>query len=227
MIETTLNAVKQQIQSACELVNRSSETVSLLAVSKKHPAKSIELAYQLGQQHFGENYLSEALEKQALLVDYPIIWHYIGSIQSNKTRKIAENFAWVHSVDSLKIATRLSNQRPETLPSINICLQINIDEEGTKSGFLPDADRLSVLAKTINALPNIKLRGLMCIPSPKQNKADEIKTFSRMQALLQHLNDDGLELDTLSMGMSDDLESAIGCGATIVRVGTAIFGQRD
>ncbi len=227
MIETTLNAVKQQIQSACELVNRSPETVTLLAVSKKHPAESIVRAYQLGQQHFGENYLSEALEKQALLTDYPIIWHYIGSIQSNKTRKIAENFAWVHSVDSLKIATRLSNQRPDNLPPINICLQINIDEEETKSGFLPDNNKLSVLAKTINDLPNVKLRGLMCIPSPKRNKADEIKTFSRMKELLQHLNDDGLNLDTLSMGMSDDLESAIGCGATIVRVGTAIFGQRN
>lgn len=227
MIEKALNSVKQQIQSACELAKRPPETVTLLAVSKKHPAESIVSAYKVGQRHFGENYLSEALEKQTLLADYPIIWHYIGSIQSNKTRKIAENFAWVHSVDSLKIAIRLSNQRPDNLPPINICLQINIDNEDTKSGFLANIDELSVVAKNINELPNITLRGLMCIPSPKQNKADEIETFSRMNELLQQLNNEGLNLDTLSMGMSDDLESAIGCGATIVRVGTAIFGKRN
>ncbi len=214
-----------------KMLVRVKKSIILLAVSKRQSIESIKCAYQLGQQHFGENYLSEALEKQILLADYPIVWHYIGSIQSNKTRKIAENFTWVHSVDSLKVATRLSNQRPDNLPPINICLQINIDNEDTKSGFLPniahDTDDLSVVVKTINGLPNINLRGLMCIPSPKQNKTDEIATFSRMRELLQQLNDDGLNLDTLSMGMSDDLESAIGCGATIVRVGTAIFGQRN
>ncbi len=227
MIKTALNRVKQQIQFACKRTNRPLTSVVLLAVSKKHSALSIKMAYQAGQYHFGENYLNEALEKQQLLADYDIIWHYIGSIQSNKTRKIAENFAWVHSVGCLKIATRLSNQRPMELPPINICLQINIDREDSKSGFLPDNNELATIAKTITQLPNITLRGLMCIPSPKQNQADAIATFSRMSELLQRLNDDGLNLDTLSMGMSDDLESAIACGATIVRVGTAIFGQRD
>ncbi|PID66411.1 MAG: YggS family pyridoxal phosphate-dependent enzyme [Gammaproteobacteria bacterium] len=227
MTKNNLNRVNQRIRSACEQARRPQESVTLLAVSKRHSIASMQIVYQAGQRHFGENYLSEALKKQALLTDYAIIWHYIGSLQSNKTRKIAQHFSWVHSIDSLKIATRLSRQRPADLPPLNICLQINIDEEGSKSGLLPDYQALLDVARAVNTLPNIVLRGLMCIPSPKQRKEEEIATFSRMQKLMQQLNQDGLKLDTLSMGMSDDLDTAIACGATIVRVGTAIFGQRN
>lgn len=227
MIEKNLNNVSLRILEACRQVKRKPQSVALLAVSKRHSVKSIQTAYQAGQKDFGENYLSEALEKQDLLTNLDITWHYIGSIQSNKTRKIAENFSWVHGVDSVKIATRFSNQRPTDLPPINLCLQINIDEEDSKSGFLPNYPTLYESAKVIKNLPHVVLRGLMCIPSPKDSKTEEIATFSRMNDLMQQLNQDGIILDTLSMGMSDDLDSAIACGATIVRVGTAIFGQRD
>lgn len=226
MIEQQLNKTRQNIQTICKKQQRPFQDIMLLAVSKRHPADNIREAFACGQRHFGENYLNEALEKQSQLKDLAIIWHYIGSIQSNKTKKIAEHFTWVHTVDHLKIATRLSHQRPEHLPALNLCLQLNIDDEDSKSGLPPNKDLLLQLATEIQSLPNVTLRGLMCIPAPKPSKVQERQTFQRMQSLLDYLNRQGLALDTLSMGMSADLDTAIECGATIVRVGTAIFGQR-
>lgn len=226
MIEKALQKVHLIIEKIGQKSHRPANSVLLLAVSKRHGCDKIRQAYACGQRDFGENYLNEALEKQSRLSDLGINWHFIGHIQSNKTRKIAEYFDWVHTVDSLRIAKRLSAQRPEGLPPINICLQINIDGEDSKSGLTPDEDDLLTQAITIDKLPNIRLRGLMCIPAPKAEKGDERKTFARMANLQSYLNANGLSLDTLSMGMSDDLDSAIECGATIVRIGTAIFGQR-
>jgi pyridoxal phosphate enzyme (YggS family) len=171
---------------------------------------------------FGENYLQEALGKQAELTDLPLSWHFIGPIQSNKTRAIAENFAWVHSVDRLKIAQRLSEQRPADLPPLNICIQVNVSGEASKSGCTP-AD-LPALAAAISALPRLKLRGLMAIPEPTEDRAEQDAAFATVRDLQASLN---LGLDTLSMGMSHDLESAIAQGATWVRIGTALFGARD
>ncbi|PID64033.1 MAG: YggS family pyridoxal phosphate-dependent enzyme [Gammaproteobacteria bacterium] len=226
MIEENLKQIYSAIASACKATNRCPDSVRLLAVSKRHGADKIQKAYDCGQRDFGENYLNEALDKQAALAHLAICWHFIGHVQSNKTRKIAEHFDWVHAVDSLKVAKRLSDQRPEGRPPINICLQINIDGEDSKAGLAPDEAALITLAHDIAGLPNVALRGLMCIPAPKADKAEEIATFTRMRNLQQALNASGLSLDTLSMGMSDDLETAITCGATIVRVGTAIFGVR-
>lgn len=227
MITDNLITVQQHIKLACQAAERSAETVNLLAVSKRQSVASILTAYQAGQRQFGENYLNEALEKQAELSDYDIVWHYIGSIQSNKTRKMTEHFDWIHTVDSLKIAQRLSSQRSENRSPLNICLQINIDEEDSKSGLTPESDALIALATEINALPHINLRGLMCIPAPKTHQADELVSFTKMQSLFKQLNESGLAMDTLSMGMSADLEAAIRCGSTMVRVGTAIFGARE
>lgn len=226
-IEQRLTTVKNRIQTACHQANRDEQSVTLLAVSKQHSVASIQAAYNAGQRAFGENYLNEALAKLPAFSEHDIIWHYIGSIQSNKTRKMAEHFAWVHGVDTLRIATRLSNQRPAHLPPLNICLQINIDEQDSKSGISPHYPTLLSLAQSIEELPHVVLRGLMCIPEPKDTQAAAAEAFNRMQNLMHQLSQDGLSLDTLSMGMSDDLDTAIACGATIVRVGTAIFGQRD
>lgn len=227
MIKKSLQKVHSLIEQSCQQANRSADDVLLLAVSKRHGCDKIREAYAGGQRDFGENYLNEALEKQNQLVDLSIAWHFIGHVQSNKTRKIAEHFAWVHAVDNLKIAKRLSEQRPANLPPLNICLQINIDAEDSKSGLAPDNTTLLALASEISTLSKVNLRGLMCIPAPKANKTAERETFARMAALQSHLNANGLALDTLSMGMSDDLDSAITSGATIVRVGTAIFGARQ
>lgn len=229
MIKQQLEKINKKIQKNCQQHHRHADEVTLLAVSKRHSSARIREAYDCGQRHFGENYLNEALEKQQQLASLDIQWHYIGSIQSNKSRKIAEHFTWVHTVDSIKIATRLANQRPDDLPPLNICLQINIDAEDSKSGLPADKNHLLDVVKTISLLPNIHLRGLMCIPAPKTDIAEERATFTQMQQLLQFINNhvDNVVLDTLSMGMSNDLDAAIECGATIVRVGTAIFGVRD
>lgn len=226
-----LDSVRQSIQQSAANHQRLAADIRLIAVSKRHSVACIRTAFQHQQRDFGENYLNEALEKQTRLADLAITWHYIGSIQSNKTRKIAEHFDWVHTVDSLKIAKRLSAQRPLHLPPLNICLQINIDQEASKSGLAPTLEPLTELLGEIIQLPQITLRGLMCIPAPKAGKEQEKASFTQMQGLLKQLNQrltqsSGLPLDTLSMGMSDDLDSAIACGATMVRVGTAIFGQR-
>lgn len=226
MIKKNLSTIRQRIHYACQSAQREPKTVILVAVSKRHQATKIRQAYEEGQREFGENYLNEALEKQNELNDLAISWHFIGHIQSNKTRKISENFAWVHTVDSLKIAQRLSQQRPQELPPLNICLQVNIDNEDSKSGITANGDTIWELAQSIMQLPHVQLRGLMCIPAPKLSKEEEIKTFTAMKKLQHDLNERGCKLDTLSMGMSDDLENAIACGATIVRIGTAIFGKR-
>lgn len=214
--------VSSRIQAAAKAAHRDENSIQLLAVSKTKPAEALREAYAAGIRDFGENYLQEALGKQLELADLPLIWHFIGPIQSNKTRAIAEHFDWVHSVDRLKIAQRLSEQRPADLPPLNICIQVNVSGEASKSGCTP-AD-LAALADAISALPRLKLRGLMAIPEPTEDRAAQDAAFAAVQSLQASLN---LPLDTLSMGMSHDLESAIAQGATWVRIGTALFGARD
>lgn len=203
--------------------------MALLAVSKTFGADAVIEAADAGQTEFGENYLQEALDKkQAVAAARPYLllkWHFIGPIQSNKTRPIAEHFDWVHSVEREKIAVRLSEQRPAGLPPLNVCLQVNVSGEASKSGVAP-AD-LSALAHAVAALPHLKLRGLMAIPEPESDAQKQRAPFGALRAMLEQLRAEGLELDTLSMGMSGDMEAAIAEGATIVRVGTAIFGKRD
>jgi pyridoxal phosphate enzyme (YggS family) len=203
----------------------------LLAVSKTRSSDEILEVHQLGQQSFGENYIQEAVEKVNQLKDYPIEWHFIGPLQSNKSRLAAENFQWVHTIDRLKIAKRLNDQRPQELEPLNVCIQVNIDNEATKSGFLEDD--VVAAAIHISEFKQLKLRGLMAIPAATQDKSQQLATFERMQYLLEKVKHAYTQhqkptdsLDTLSMGMSGDMESAIQCGATIVRIGTAIFGPR-
>lgn len=221
-IADNIGLVSQRIRAAADAVQRDASSIHLLAVSKTNPAQAVREAYAAGQLEFGENYLQEALGKQAELTDLPLSWHFIGPIQSNKTRAIAENFAWVHSVDRLKIAQRLSEQRPADLPPLNICIQVNVSGEASKSGCTP-AD-LPALANAISALPRLTLRGLMAIPEPTEDRTEQDAAFATVRDLQNSLN---LPLDTLSMGMSHDLESAIAQGATWVRIGTALFGARD
>jgi pyridoxal phosphate enzyme (YggS family) len=199
-------------------------SVRLVAVSKTQTADTVREAYQAGQHAFGENYLQESLNKQTELGDLAIEWHFIGPIQSNKTQPIAQHFSWVHGVDRLKIAQRLSDSRPAELPPLQICLQVNISGEASKSGVSPN--ELWDLVKVVSALPRLKLRGLMTIPEPTDNETLQRQQFSHMRALLKDLNKQGFALDTLSMGMSSDYKIAIEEGATIVRVGSAIFGAR-
>jgi len=221
-IADNITAVAARIAAAAQAAGRDSATIGLLAVSKTKPAAAVREAYAAGLRNFGENYLQEALGKQVELTDLPLCWHFIGPIQSNKTRAIAEHFDWVHSVDRLKIAQRLSEQRPADLPPLNICIQVNVSGEASKSGCTP-AD-LPALAAAIADLPNLRLRGLMAIPEPTEERAEQDAAFATVRTLQDSLN---LPLDTLSMGMSHDLESAIAQGATWVRIGTALFGARD
>ena len=214
--------VEARIRAAALAVQRDVTSIHLLAVSKTKPAAALREAYAAGVRDFGENYLQEARAKQVELADLPLCWHFIGPIQSNKTRDIAEHFAWVHSLDRLKIAQRLSDQRPADLPPLNICIQVNVSGEASKSGCNP-AD-LPALAAAISGLPRLKLRGLMAIPEPTEDRAEQDAAFATVRTLQESLN---MGLDTLSMGMSHDLESAIAQGATWVRIGTALFGARD
>ena len=214
--------VEARIRAAAEAVQRDVTSIHLLAVSKTKPAAALREAYAAGIRDFGENYLQEARAKQVELTDLPLSWHFIGPIQSNKTREIAEHFAWVHSVDRLKIAQRLSEQRPADLPPLNICIQVNVSGEASKSGCTPED--LPALAAAIQALPSLTLRGLMAIPEPTEVRAEQDAAFAKVRSLQHSLN---MGLDTLSMGMSHDLESAIAQGATWVRIGTALFGARD
>ncbi len=223
-ILSNLQATRAAIAQAVKAVQRDMADVHLLAVSKTFPAAAVREAYQAGQIAFGENYLQEALEKIGALHELPLEWHFIGPIQSNKTRPIAENFAWVHSVDRLKVAERLSVQRPPHMPPLNICLQVNVSGEDSKSGVMPG--EVSELAQQIARLPHLKLRGLMAIPAPTEDATVQRAAFAQMRTLLEALNRQGLALDTLSMGMSHDYAAAIQEGATIVRIGTAIFGAR-
>ncbi|HEK1007460.1 TPA: YggS family pyridoxal phosphate-dependent enzyme [Pseudomonas putida] len=221
-IADNLSALAARIQGAAQAVGRDPASVQLLAVSKTKPASAIREIHAAGVRDVGENYLQEALGKQQELVDLPLIWHFIGPIQSNKTKAIAEHFDWVHSVDRLKIAQRLSEQRPQGLPPLNICLQVNVSGEDSKSGCA--AADLPALAQAVAALPNLRLRGLMAIPEPSEDRAEQEAAFATLRQLQDSLN---LGLDTLSMGMSHDLEAAIAQGATWVRIGTALFGARN
>ncbi|MEQ1663131.1 MAG: YggS family pyridoxal phosphate-dependent enzyme [Thiobacillus sp.] len=219
-----LQTVTARIAQASHDARRDAANVSLLAVSKTFGAPEIRALANCGQRQFGENYLQEALEKQTALRDLPLIWHFIGPIQSNKTRLIAENFSWVHSVDRFKIAERLSAQRPDHLPPLQVCIELNVSGETSKGGVTPDA--LPTHAHAISTLPRLQLRGLMAIPAPSDDPATQRLAFRRVRAAFDALNAAGHTLDTLSMGMSGDLEAAILEGASIVRVGTALFGHR-
>ncbi len=228
-IASHLQTVTRNIESAALKADRDPKAVTLLAVSKTRPPEDILEAAEAGQFAFGENYEQEAIAKIETIrksrPDLKLEWHFIGPIQSNKTRSIAEHFDWVHSVDREKIARRLSEQRPNGLPPLNICLQINISREKTKSGIFPE--ELPKLAKAISAMPKLRLRGLMAIPEPESDPEKQREPFAAMKILFDELVQDGYDLDTLSMGMSDDMETAIREGATTVRIGTAIFGKRS
>lgn len=224
-IASNLQAVRAAMAGAAVLAGRATDEVSLLAVSKTFPAAFVRTAFQAGQRRFAESYLQEALEKMAALQDLAIEWHFIGPVQSNKTRPIAENFCWVHSVDRLKIAERLSVQRPVNLPPLQCCLQVNISGEVSKSGVSPD--EVSQLAHEIARLPNLQLRGLMAVPAPADDPLVQRTDFAMLRALYDQLKNEELPLDTLSMGMSHDFAAAIAEGATMVRIGSAIFGERD
>ncbi len=223
-ITNALQAVRQRIKQAAEAAGRKPDSVQLLAVSKTFGADTVREVHAAGQQAFGENYLQEALDKQALLRDLPLQWHFIGPIQSNKTRPIAQHFDWVHSVEREKIAQRLNEARDVHVPPLNVLVQVNVSGEASKSGVNP-AEALT-LARQIAALPRLRLRGLMAIPAPTDDVAEQRAAFQQLKTLFDQGRSQGLEWDTLSMGMSHDLEAAIAEGATMVRVGTAIFGAR-
>jgi pyridoxal phosphate enzyme (YggS family) len=219
-----VNHVRSRIRSAAIAAGRDPATVTLVAVTKAKTAETARLAATAGVTDFGENYLKEALAKMDRLADLSVQWHFIGAIQSNKTRPIAERFDWVHSVDRLNVAQRLSAQRPFHAQTLNVCIQVALVPEPTKGGVSPDA--LPQLAMAVAGLPRLRLRGLMCLPPPQPTPNDERAVFARLRAALEGLNAGGLKLDTLSMGMSGDFESAIAEGATLVRIGTALFGSR-
>ncbi len=227
-IEHNLHEVQRRISRACDAAGRSAQSVTLLAVSKTFDADAVRAAHAAGQRAFGENYVQEALAKIEALAALrdELQWHLIGPLQSNKTRVVAEHFDWVHSVDRLKIAERLAAQRPPQLPPLQLCLQVNISGEASKSGLLPA--QVAEAARAVAALPaeRVRLRGLMSIPEPAEGSDAQRAPHRALRELLAHLNDGGMGLDTLSMGMSADLESAVIEGATLVRVGTAIFGAR-
>jgi PLP dependent protein len=220
-----LESVLARIESAARRAGRDPSTVTLLAVSKQHPAEAVRAAVAAGQRHFGENYPQEALAKIEALRDLPLDWHFIGQLQANKTRDVAQAFQWVHTLDRARIAERLSAQRPHYAGPLDVLLQVRLAEEAGKGGI--DAGQVPALAGIVAGLPRLRLRGLMCIPPPQTNEALQHEPFRRLRELLLDLNRGGHSLDTLSMGMSADLEAAIAEGATIVRVGTAIFGPRD
>ena len=227
VIAANLQAVKNDIAAAAQQAGRTPGDVTLLAVSKTVSAGRVREAFDAGQRAFGENYVQEGVEKIAALdaLRSQIQWHFIGPLQSNKTRTVAEQFDWVHAVDRLKIAERLSAQRPAGLPPLQVCIQVNISGEDTNSGVAPD--EVPALARAIAALPHLRLRGLMAIPAPTADSDDQRRPFAALRALLDQLRQSGLEVDTLSMGMSADMDAAIAEGATLVRIGTAIFGARS
>lgn len=225
-ITSKLQLVQSRIKQACSKVDRPADGVTLLAVSKTFSAADVREALQAGQHRFGENYVQEAVDKMAELADLRprIEWHLIGPLQSNKTRVVAENFDWVHTVDRLKIAQRLSEQRPAHLPPLQVCVQVNTSGEASKSGVDP-ADALA-LAQTVAQLPHLHLRGVMALPAPSNDASTQHQSLKKIREVFDDLRDHGLTLDTLSMGMSADLEMAVEQGSTMVRIGAAIFGQR-
>lgn len=223
-----MDTIKQRldaIQAEIKRLSKPNQTVTLVAVSKTKPAELIREAFLAGQTHFGENYLQECLDKQATLTDLNIVWHFIGPIQSNKTQLIAKHFTWVHSIERLKIAKRLNDARPPELPPLQICIQTNISNENTKSGIL--IDEIEPLASAISAFPNLQLRGLMAIPAPSDSINVQRAQFKAVKQCFDTLNAKGFALDTLSIGMSNDYPIAIEEGATIIRVGSKIFGARN
>ena len=219
-----LNSVKFRIERACIAAGRRPDEVSLLAVSKRHPAGNIARLNQLGVSSFGENQLQEALSKQQELQQLDLEWHFIGTIQSNKTRAIAENFQWVQSVDRQRIIRRLSDQRPDLMEPLNICLQVNIDNEPQKAGASPE--EILQLADCIGGLGNLRLRGLMAIPRMTDDVTEQHASFRKVRILFEELKGSGHQIDTLSMGMSSDLETAVSEGSTMVRIGTDLLGKR-
>lgn len=229
LISENLQVVQHRIATSAQAAGRDPSSIALLAVSKTFDAQAVLTAAQAGQRAFGENYVQEAIDKisatRELNPDLQLEWHFIGPIQSNKTRQIAEHFDWVHSVDRLKIAQRLSEQRPADMAPLQICLQVNVSGEATKSGLEPDA--LLELARVVNTLPNLRLRGLMAIPEPTEDVEQQRAAFAKLRLMQNDLQAVGIQTDTLSMGMSADMDAAIAEGATIVRIGTAIFGGRD
>lgn len=225
-IQHNLQEVRQRIAAAAARCGRSPEEITLLAVSKTKPASDVAEALQAGQLAFGENYVQEGVDKILTLAGvYQPEWHFIGPLQSNKSRLVAEHFAWCHTVDRLRIATRLNDQRPAHLPPLNVLIQVNISDENSKSGIMPDA--LPELAQAVAALPNLQLRGLMAIPAPEKDYQRQLAVCQEMADLLASLKKHYPSVDTLSLGMSDDMEAAIAAGSTMVRIGTAIFGARD
>lgn len=224
-ISSNLQSVRDRIAAACAGAQRTPEQVTLLAVSKTFGPEAVREAYAAGQRAFGENYIQEAVEKIALLAGLPLEWHCIGPIQSNKTRLVAQHFQWAHTIDRLKIAQRLSEQRPAGLPPLQVCIQVNVDGGATKSGVA--SDEVAALARDVAQLPNLRLRGLMTIPEPAAAYEDQLAVHRRAAQLFHGLREQGLPLDTLSMGMTADLEAAVAAGSTMVRVGTAIFGTRS
>ncbi|EKD53685.1 MAG: hypothetical protein ACD_60C00160G0007 [uncultured bacterium] len=223
-IRDNIFSIKNKIEDYESRYHRAPHSVTLLAASKGQSIEKIKEAVLAGQTAFGENYVQEALPKIEELAKANLGWHFIGPIQRNKTKKIAEYFSWVQSVDNIEIAKRLNNQRPSHLPALNICLQINVSDEKTKAG-IPPSEALS-LATDCASLPNLTLRGLMCIPEPKNSFSAQKAELHKLRIIFDNLNKNGFKLDTLSMGMSDDMEAAVAEGATLVRIGTAIFGQR-
>jgi hypothetical protein len=224
MISQSLADVRQRIVEAAQQFNRSAISIQLLAVSKTYSVADILAAFQCGQHCFGESYLSEAISKIAALRDYAIEWHFIGPLQSNKTRLIAENFAWVQSLDRLKVAQRLQEQRPNYLPPLNVCIQVNVSNEPQKSGIA--VEEAFAFASVLMKMPRLRLRGLMTIPMMCDDFEQQRLAFRRLRECFQQLQSAGLEMDTLSMGMTNDMVAAIAEGATMLRIGTAIFGKR-
>ncbi len=225
-IEHNLQQVRERIATAAARCGRAPEEITLLAVSKTKPASAVAEAIAAGQQVFGENYVQEGVEKVAELAAHPELqWHFIGPLQSNKSRLVAENFAWCHTVDRERIAQRLNDQRPEALPPLNVLIQVNISDENSKSGIMLEA--IPALAAQIAALPRLRLRGLMAIPAPESDYDRQFAVCQQMADAFNALKQDYPDVDTLSLGMSDDMDAAIAAGSTMVRIGTAVFGARD
>jgi pyridoxal phosphate enzyme (YggS family) len=224
-LKDKVDSVRRRVESACSRVLRNASEITILAASKRHPASRIRALYACGQRVFGENLIGEALDKQLELEGLDVEWHFIGPLQSRKTREVARHFHWVQSVDREKTLLRLSGQRPESLPKLNVCIQVNIDQEVQKSGVMPED--LPELARLAGTLDNIHLRGLMAIPKPLTADHDPTDSFRCMRNLFENLKASGFQLDTLSMGMSADLELAIGQGSTMVRIGTDLLGPRQ